>query len=209
MELKEEELEGNHLVISCIINQNSPNNVPIHALIDCGATGYAFVDDEFARYHSLPRYHVKTERELEGIDRRPIQSENITHMTKISLSINGHEERLPAFITHLGYYPLVFGKPWLKRHDVSIRFATDTVIFDSSYCLNNCAECMVQIKGITIDPSECIGAVPPPSPLLPTLPLPPMSPLPPKLSAPPLPTLPPPPLPSIAMISAATFQRNR
>ena len=111
MELKEEELEGNHLVISCTINKNSPNNIPTHALIDCGATGYAFVDDEFARYHSLPRYRLKTERELEVIDGRPIKSGNITHMTKISLSINYHEERLLAFITHLGYYPLMLGKP--------------------------------------------------------------------------------------------------
>ena len=96
MELKEEELEGNHLVISCTINKNSSNNVPIHALIDCGATGYAFVDDEFAHYHSLPRYRLKTERELGVIDGRPIKSGNITHMTKISLSFNGHEERLLA-----------------------------------------------------------------------------------------------------------------
>ena len=39
MELKEEELEGNHLVISCTINNNSSNNVPIHTLIDYSATG--------------------------------------------------------------------------------------------------------------------------------------------------------------------------
>ena len=111
LNLKEEELQGNHLVISCTINKNSPKNIPTHALIDCSTTGYAFVDDEFARYHSLPRYHLKTERELEVIDGRPIKSGNITHMTKISLSINGHAERLPAFITHLGHYPLVLGKP--------------------------------------------------------------------------------------------------
>ena len=193
--MKEEELEGNHLVISYIINKNSPNNIPTYALIDCGATSYVFVDDEFARYHFLPRYRLKTETELEVIDGRPIKSGNITHMIKISLSINGHEERLPAFITHLGYYPLVLGKPWPKRHDVSIRFATHTVIFDLPYCLNNCAECAVQIKGITIDPPERIGATPPTSPL------------PPMLSALPLPTSPP-PLLSIAMISTAAFRRN-
>ena len=111
MELKEEELEGNHLVISCTINKNSPNNVPTHTLIDCSATGYAFIDNEFVHYHSLLRYCLKTEKELEVIDGRLIKSRNITHMTKISLFINGHEERLPAFITHLGHYPLVLGKP--------------------------------------------------------------------------------------------------
>ena len=143
MELKEEELEGNYLVISCIINKNSPNNIPRYALIDYGATGYAFVDDEFTYYHSPPRYHLKTERELKVIDGRPIKSRNITHMTKISLFINGHEERLLAFITHLGHYLLVLGKPWLKRHNVSIRFATDMIIFDLAYYLSNCTDCVV------------------------------------------------------------------
>src|SRR5258706_3814548 len=114
-------------------------------------------------FQHLPRYRLKTKRELEVIDGRLIKSGNITHMTKVNLFINGHEERLPAFITHLGHYPLVLGKPWLKRHDVSIRFATDTIIFDSAYCLNNCTERAVQIKGITIDPPEHASAAPPPS----------------------------------------------
>ena len=72
--------------------------------------GYVFVDNEFAHYHSLLRYYLKTERVLEVINGRPIKSGNITHMTKISLSINGHKERLLAFITQLGYYPLVLEK---------------------------------------------------------------------------------------------------
>src|SRR5258706_8798118 len=128
IELKEEELEGNHLVISCTINRNSANNIPIYALIDYSATRYTFVDDEFACYHSLPRYWLKTERELEVIDGRLIKSRNITHIMKIYLFINGYEERLPACITYLGHYLLVLGKPWLKRHDVSIRFATNMII---------------------------------------------------------------------------------
>ena len=111
-------------------------------------------------------------------------------MTKISLFMNGHEKMLPAFITQLGHYPLVLGKPWLKRHDISIRFATNTIIFDLPYCLNNCAKRVVQIKGITIDPLEHIGAA------LPPLPSPPI-----------LPSQPAPP-PSIAMISAAAFRRS-
>ena len=232
MELRdsEKELEGNHLVISCTINKSSLYNISTHALIDFSATSYAFVDDKFACYHSLLRYRLKIERELEVIDGRPIKSGNIMHMTKISLYINGYEERLPAFTTHLEYYPLVLGKPWLKRHDVFIQFATDTVIFDSPYCLNNCTERVIQIKDITIDLPERIGTAPPlsplppmlsvlptsasamsplpasttlpASPLLPMLPLLPMSPLPPTSPSPA--TLP----PSIAMISATAFQRN-
>ena len=119
MELKEEELEGNHLIVSCTINRNSPYTIPTHALIDCGATGYAFVDDEFARYHSLPRYQLKTERELEVIDGRPIKSGNITHMTRINLYINGPASPasygVSLFDPHLP--PEIIPLPALK-HDV-------------------------------------------------------------------------------------------
>ena len=212
LNLKEEELEGNHLVISCTINKNSANNIPIYTLIDCSAMGYIFVDDEFARYHSLLRYCLKTERELEVIDGRPIKFKNIIHITKISLFINGYKKRLLVFITHLGYYSLVLGKLWLKRHDICIQFATDMVILDLPYCLNNCIEHVVQIKGITINPPECISATPPPSPFLPILPAPPMStsavsPLP---ASAPLPTSPSQPAlpPSITMILAAAFWRS-
>ena len=104
--IEERELEGNHLVVACKINL-----IPSHALIDCGATGYAFVDKDFATTHSLPPYPLKQHRAIEVIDGRTISSGDVTHMTKVSLNIKGHIEELPAFITSLGHYPIVLGKP--------------------------------------------------------------------------------------------------
>ena len=52
MELKEEKLKGNHVIVSCTINRNSPYTISTHALIDCRAIGYAFVDDEFTPYQN-------------------------------------------------------------------------------------------------------------------------------------------------------------
>jgi len=44
--LEEELLDGNHIVISVELN-NGVSCLPTHALVDCGATGYAFADEEF------------------------------------------------------------------------------------------------------------------------------------------------------------------
>jgi hypothetical protein len=33
------------------------------------------------------------------------------------------------FVTKLGYYPIVLGIPWLKEHNVAIRFASNLVTF--------------------------------------------------------------------------------
>ena len=35
-------MDGNHIVISCLIKDSS--SIYTHALINCGATGYAFFD---------------------------------------------------------------------------------------------------------------------------------------------------------------------
>ena len=48
VELTEDQQDGKHIVISCTLSFGDIR-VQTHALIDCGATGYAFVDEEFAR----------------------------------------------------------------------------------------------------------------------------------------------------------------
>ena len=44
------------------------------------------------------------------------------------------------FVTKLGHYPLVLGIPWLRHHDVAIRFASNRMTFDSEFCLEHCNE---------------------------------------------------------------------
>jgi hypothetical protein len=40
-------MEGKHLVITCSLTVNN-QEIPTHALIDCGAMGIAFIDQDFA-----------------------------------------------------------------------------------------------------------------------------------------------------------------
>jgi hypothetical protein len=54
------------------------------------------------------------------------------------LTIAGHRESIDMYVTSLGHYPLVWGLPWLLKHDVTIRFATNTVSFDSQLCREQC-----------------------------------------------------------------------
>jgi hypothetical protein len=50
------------------------------------------------------------------------------------LAIGEHVKELTAFVTKLGHYALVLRIPWLKKHDVTVRFASNTVIFNSPQC---------------------------------------------------------------------------
>jgi len=135
--LGEDVLDGNHIVISVEL-KDGPSSLPTHALVDCGATGYAFVDEEFARDHNLPLHKLKNPRSLEVIDGRPVESGNITHLMKIEMNINNHREIIPIFITKLGHYPIVLGLPWLQRHDVDISFAKNSLTLSSDFCLSHC-----------------------------------------------------------------------
>ena len=86
----EQEMDGNQLIVVCSISQNKKSIVPTHALIDTGASGYAFIDEDFVRRHELKMKNLRTEREIDVIDGRPIESGKVTKKVTLELEINGH-----------------------------------------------------------------------------------------------------------------------
>ena len=88
-DIKEESLDENHIVISTQI-QDESFLISTHVLVNCRAPGFAFIDKEFARDHNFPLFKLTKPRCLEVIDRRPIESGLITHMTKLKMAIAGH-----------------------------------------------------------------------------------------------------------------------
>ena len=146
-------MEGKHLVILCNVSFGD-KTIASHALIDCGATGVAFVDEDFARHHRLPLTPLKYPRALEVIDGRPISSGDITHTANATLSIHEHREQIPMFVTKLGHYPIVLGIPWMELHDVAIRFSSRTLTFGSQYCIANCNPVPTVAHAISSEPPE-------------------------------------------------------
>jgi hypothetical protein len=158
VEVLERSMERKHLVITCTLTVNS-QEIPTHALIDCEATCIAFMDQDFARHHQIPLEELKQKKHVELIDGRPIESGDITHIAKVCVKIQGHNEQLLMFITKLGYYPIVLGIPWLRLHDVAVRFASNTVTFGSQYCTTHCHDIPVMVQGITEEPPEPVSQV--------------------------------------------------
>lgn len=154
-------MEGKHLVVSCSLNVND-EIIRTHALIDCGATGISFVDEDFARHHQLPLRLLKKPRALEVIDGRPISSGDITHIALTHFSIHEHHEQLPMFVTKLGHYPIVLGIPWLNLHDVAIRFSSRTLTFGSQYCTAHCNATPTTVTALSDEPPQVV--LPPTTP---------------------------------------------
>jgi hypothetical protein len=110
VEVLERSKEAKHLVITCTLtvkNQVIPTNV----LIDCGATGVAFMDQDFASHHQTPLQKTKEKKQVQAIDGRPIETGDIMHIANIGMKIHNHSEQLLMFATKLGHYPIVLGIP--------------------------------------------------------------------------------------------------
>jgi hypothetical protein len=136
VDVLEGSMEGKHLIITCFLTIRD-QEIQTHALIDCGATGIAFMDQDFARHHKVALKELKENRQVEVIDGRNIESWDITHLAEVGMNIQDHKERIPMFITKLGHYHILLGIPWSRRHDVAVRFASNTVTFRSQYCVNH------------------------------------------------------------------------
>ena len=149
-------MEGSYLVVTCIL-KHSNFQLPTHALVYCRGTGYTFIDEHFAHHYNLPLYRLKTPRSLEVIDGMLIESGDVNHLTKLTMTIDKHMEMLPLFVTKLGHYPIVLGIPWLRHHDVHISFSINTLSFDSDYCLTNWAPTDSTTKEISIPIPEKQG----------------------------------------------------
>lgn len=76
MTLDKKRLGGQHLVVKCLLlDQEKAISSP--ALIDCGATEFAFVIENFACLHKFPLLNLKISCSLEVIDGRLIESGDI------------------------------------------------------------------------------------------------------------------------------------
>jgi hypothetical protein len=110
---QESELDGNHLIVPCTLS-NHDLRIDTHALIDCGCTGYSFMNDKFTRPHNFPHHQLKTPKTIEVIDGRPISSSNITEYIHVDCTISDHHEKRVTYVASIGHYPHVLGIPWLK-----------------------------------------------------------------------------------------------
>ena len=83
---EESQLDGNHIVGKYSLRKHDFINET--ALCNTGTTGYAFIDENFARQHNLPKSELRTTTLVDVIDRRPITSRDVTYMVKVFAKIS-------------------------------------------------------------------------------------------------------------------------
>jgi hypothetical protein len=129
-------MEGKHFVITCTLTVNN-QEIPTHALIECTATGIAFMDQDFACHHQIPLHELKETKHVEVIDGRHIEFRDITQIGMVGMMIQDHGEHLPLLVTKMGHYPIDLGITCLPLYDVAVQFASNTSTFGSKYCITH------------------------------------------------------------------------
>jgi hypothetical protein len=107
-------------------------------MVDSGATGEAFMHEAFARKQQYDLLELRNPRCLFLADGEPTQSGDITHVAHVNIDINGHTEKQIFFITNLGKYDIILGKPWLAKHNPHIDWAKNAATFNSDHCRTRC-----------------------------------------------------------------------
>jgi len=148
-------MEGKHLVIICTLTVNN-QVIPTHALIDCGATGMAFVYKDFACHHQKHLQELKKRKQVEVINGWSIESGDITHIAKVGMEIQDHGEQQPMFITKSEQYAIALEILWLRLQDVEVRFTSNTVTIGSIYCTTYCQDLPVMVEAVTEEPLELV-----------------------------------------------------
>ncbi|KAI0991557.1 hypothetical protein K3495_g16630, partial [Podosphaera aphanis] len=123
-----------HFVVNCSVRNQKSAPIPSLALIDSGASAYGFVDAKFAHDNKLQIIPLRRPRSLKVFDGSESAYGQIVSMAKTVLSIEGHSEVILLFVTTLAYFDIVLGLPWLQFHNPEIRWAEETLQFNSPFC---------------------------------------------------------------------------
>jgi hypothetical protein len=85
------------------------------------------MNEAFIYQHNFPHCQLKNPKTVELIDSYLMSLGDITEYVEIQYIIGDYHETLTAYLILLGYYPLILGIPWLKRHDITINFAKNNI----------------------------------------------------------------------------------
>ena len=140
--------------------RHSPFNM--RGLIDSGCSGRAFISKKLVETYQLPTQPTPYRRTLLLADGKT--ADTITEYAILPVIIGNHDEHCLFFVTNLADdTPVIFGLPWLKRHNPYIDWAAMSLTFNSWYCRRYCcpSDTRIPLEAPTIpDPPRAFHDLP-------------------------------------------------
>ena len=98
------------MVLLCTLS-NGKDTINMYSMVDCGASGKAFIDLSFAQFHKILLHPLTQPRTVTVVDGHVMSSGVITHFVHVPLVIDNHVETTDMFVTKLGHYLVILGIP--------------------------------------------------------------------------------------------------
>ena len=125
------------LITPCTLFNNNKRNT-VKALVDTGATEYAFIDEitahiicENLEISPIPLLKLKS---VKGFNEH-LAKRLITHAIYSDLTVQDHSELTALMlITSLRQHSVILEKPWLNWHMVVLNMKSDSLIFVPDWC---------------------------------------------------------------------------
>jgi len=129
--------------IDCMLSSED-NSFRCRALIDTGATGYAFLNQKLARVLcdtlGIEPQALSRPKEVKAFNGK--SSKQITHGVYPHMTVAGHSElTAPMLITNLGNHDMILSYSWMKKHDVTIDCVKDRIHFKPDHCDHSLLDC--------------------------------------------------------------------
>jgi len=146
-------MEANNVVVICTLTSNN-QHITTHALINCSAIGIGFMDQACTCHDQIPSKQLREKWQVDIINRSCIEIGDNTHITKVGMEIQDHNEQLPMFVITLGYYSIVPGIGWLQQHNFAVCVALNSLTFRLLYFITHCHNAPVTAQGVREKPLE-------------------------------------------------------
>ena len=129
-------VHGKQFVFNCKVK--SPHHlVNADGLTDSGATG-SCVSKSFAQLHQLQRIPLDKPVRLRLGD--GVTGQVLTHAALIPVFHDDHFSEELFYVVDMKGYDLIFGMPWLSKHNPHIDWKRNTMTFDDPDCFADCLQ---------------------------------------------------------------------
>ena len=127
---------GRSLTVPVMVQDKGNSTfVTLKALVDSGSTG-SCIDRTLVAEHGFPTSKVQVPIPVRNADGTPNKAGSITAFDEVRLVIGEHSELVKLAVTDLGGHGLFLGHDWLKKHNPTIDWSLDTIVFDR--CPHSC-----------------------------------------------------------------------
>lgn len=138
-------------------NHANGHQVSTCALVDSGAAGN-FISKDFALSHNITLIRCISPLTVEAIDRRPLGSGKVTHITQELHLRTGalHGENIQFYVLNTSHVPVILGLPWLRKHDPHIGWRSNHIARWSETCYTKCLNHVspLSVRAVTVPPEQ-------------------------------------------------------